>query len=161
MRLRWISAGYILIAVVLSNAYKSNNINNMIANRAPLPYSQFQDLVEDNFQIHTRSVGHYVVKPPNQWSPQDSERLILKIRPHSIHEFNKMLMGLFSEVSALASHQSNWARDNSSQVEKLREIEKFSSLHQSLPNIMRDSYFRGNELCLSPISIVFYCVPLR
>lgn len=146
-RLRWISAGYVLIAVVLSNAYKSNNINNLISGRALLPYQQFHELVSDNFRIYTRSVRHYVEEPPGDWYLQDTnESLIFKILPHAIHEFNRKLLGVLSEVGALASKQMVGTMDNSSRLEKLREIEKHSSLHQSLPMIMKDSYLRGDDL---------------
>lgn len=45
---------FVLMAVVISNAYKNTNVYEMIAPRKPIPYEAFQELVTDNFSILTR-----------------------------------------------------------------------------------------------------------
>lgn len=48
---------FILIGIVLSNAYKSTNVYNMISPRKPIPYEFFHELVTDNFSIYTRVIS--------------------------------------------------------------------------------------------------------
>lgn len=46
---------FFLMSTVLSNAYKNNNVYNMIAPRKPVPYDKFFKLVHDNFTIFGRT----------------------------------------------------------------------------------------------------------
>lgn len=54
-RCQWISGTILLMGIILSNAYKNTNVYNMILPRKPIPYKYLQELVNDNFTIHTRS----------------------------------------------------------------------------------------------------------
>lgn len=45
----------LLMGIVLSNAYKNNNIYNMVLPRAPILYNKFSELLRDNFKIYTRT----------------------------------------------------------------------------------------------------------
>lgn len=56
---RFMVALYLLIGIVLSNAYKNSNVYNMTAPRKIIPYKYFQDLVTANFKIYTRMAMHY------------------------------------------------------------------------------------------------------
>lgn len=44
----------LLTGTVLSNAYKSNNVYNMIAPLSQIPYTKYEQLIRDNFSIHQR-----------------------------------------------------------------------------------------------------------
>ncbi|CAL8135782.1 unnamed protein product [Orchesella dallaii] len=51
---RLVVSGVLLVAIVLSNAYKNTNVYNMIAPREPLPYQRFEELMLHKFTIHSR-----------------------------------------------------------------------------------------------------------
>lgn len=53
--MRWVISLFLLMGIVLSNAYKNSNVLNMIAPRKPIPYELFKELIEDNFTIFTRT----------------------------------------------------------------------------------------------------------
>lgn len=44
----------LLVAIILSNAYKNTNVYNMIAPRQHIPYRIWRDILRDNFTIHSR-----------------------------------------------------------------------------------------------------------
>lgn len=51
-RTRWIIGSFILAGIVLSNAYKSTNVYNMVLNRRIIPFQKFHELVNASFKIH-------------------------------------------------------------------------------------------------------------
>lgn len=53
--------GLLLLAgIVLSNAYKSENVRNMILPRKSLPYKFFEELVQGKVAIYTRSRDFHI-----------------------------------------------------------------------------------------------------
>ncbi|CAL8140598.1 unnamed protein product [Orchesella dallaii] len=52
---RWVAAALILVAVVLSNSYKYDNVYNMMLSRQATPPWFFQQLLSENFSIYTRT----------------------------------------------------------------------------------------------------------
>lgn len=54
-RCTWISGTVLLMGIILSNSYKNKNVYNMIIPMKIVPYRRLQELVDDNFTIHTRS----------------------------------------------------------------------------------------------------------
>lgn len=68
--LRWVIGFYLLVGIVISNAYKSNNVYKMISPRKPIPYETVRELLQDNFTVYTRVIDLHVfgsqgVKPLN------------------------------------------------------------------------------------------------
>lgn len=51
----FIVGSYLLAAIVLSNAFKSTNVYNMVIARKILPYEKLEELVRDGFTIYARS----------------------------------------------------------------------------------------------------------
>lgn len=51
------SGPYILMGIVISNAYKNTNVYDMISPRKAIPYETFRELVTDNFSVFTRVVA--------------------------------------------------------------------------------------------------------
>ncbi|CAL8133341.1 unnamed protein product [Orchesella dallaii] len=47
-------AGVLMATIVLSNAYKNDNVYNMIAPRKFIPYTQFEQLEAADFKVYTR-----------------------------------------------------------------------------------------------------------
>jgi len=52
---------FILAALVLSNAYKGQNVFNLVANRKSIPYHYFSQLVDDKFKIYGGSYAPEIV----------------------------------------------------------------------------------------------------
>lgn len=57
---RWVTGCLLLMGIVLSNAYKSTNIYNIVVPRKPILYNFLNELVRDNFQVYTRSIGMFL-----------------------------------------------------------------------------------------------------
>ncbi len=52
------SSCILLIAVILSNAYKCGNITKIISPLPPIPFREFKDLVRNNFNIYSSPTQH-------------------------------------------------------------------------------------------------------
>lgn len=52
---------FIIVAIVLSSAYKNDNVLKMIQPRTPLLYKTYEHLLADNFEIYTRTVIKMIV----------------------------------------------------------------------------------------------------
>ncbi len=53
-RIRFLISGFLLVGLVVSNAFKSTNVYNIVLPRFSMLYEQFEDLLSDNFQIYSR-----------------------------------------------------------------------------------------------------------
>ncbi|CAL8147174.1 unnamed protein product [Orchesella dallaii] len=51
---RWMVGSLLIAGIVISNAYKNDNVYKMIAPRKIIPYNDIQQLVTDGFEIFTR-----------------------------------------------------------------------------------------------------------
>lgn len=66
-RMRWFIGTFLLAGIVLSNAYKNENIYNMITPRNPILYETLEELIRNNFTIYSRiidldaSVSYYKI----------------------------------------------------------------------------------------------------
>lgn len=56
------AVGMLISAVVLSNAYKNNNVYNMITEREDIPYTLVSQLAKDKFSIYTRRTDFNIGK---------------------------------------------------------------------------------------------------
>lgn len=54
-RFQFLGCLILLVGTILSNAYKNDNVYNMVVPRKPVLYSEFSELVRDNFKIYTKS----------------------------------------------------------------------------------------------------------
>lgn len=70
-QIRLMIGWYLLMAVVLSNAYRNTIVLNMISHRKPIPYEYFEQLVRDNFKVYSR-ITSLVMTMPNTWATTDS-----------------------------------------------------------------------------------------
>lgn len=55
-RSKYIIGTLLLTGIVLSNAYKNTNVHKMIVQRKPVAYRYLEELLKDNFTIHSRSL---------------------------------------------------------------------------------------------------------
>lgn len=67
-RCKWITRTTLLMAIVLSNAYNSTNVYNMIIPRKSLPNRYLPELVQGKFNIYTKS--EHVCIANTRWSTQ-------------------------------------------------------------------------------------------
>src|SRR5207302_681563 len=51
---RIVVCGFLIAALILSNAYKSTNVYNIVLPRDPLTYDTFDELMTDKFTVYTR-----------------------------------------------------------------------------------------------------------
>lgn len=56
-KLKYMIGGFLLMGIVLSNAYKNTNVYNMILPRKPIPYEFFHELVASNYTIYSRTAS--------------------------------------------------------------------------------------------------------
>lgn len=101
-------ASFILMGLVLSNAYKNSNVYNMISPRTPVPYLYTRELLADKFSLYTRlglleSRSGYITHLINELDAIGGDYEIVKQNgPYSDH----YLLGI-SEVAAAAQQIYN------------------------------------------------------
>lgn len=93
-KLRVIIILILLMGIVLSNAYKNTNVYKMVIPRIPVSFQYFTELVENNFQIYTRSVDLFVEYPGYTLGHRNGW--------HEEHIQNQSFI-LLSEVGALSN----------------------------------------------------------
>ncbi len=54
-RFKFLMSGIYLASVIISNAFKSTNVYKVVMPRLPIAYETFNDLLEDNFLIYSRT----------------------------------------------------------------------------------------------------------
>lgn len=57
--LRCLIGLFLLMAIILSNAYKNTNVYRMVMPRTPIQYKYFSEVLQDKFNIYTRSISMY------------------------------------------------------------------------------------------------------
>lgn len=95
------SVVFILIGVVLSNAYKNTNVYNMIAPRDQLSYEAIEQLMQDQFTIQCRLIKFDV--DMKYYHPRDMD--LMEFR-HEIYDTNRKLVNASSEIQELLSGNS-------------------------------------------------------
>lgn len=141
---------YLLVTIVLSNGYKSINVYNIIVNRAPLAYSTLDELIQDNFTIHTRvqnvRVGN-VVYCKIIWQNMIFVQVLVPSK-HSI-----MITVLKGECVILQSEAENaaleefYANANSNAKNNFLLLKKYTGLHPVMRELIMAS-FKVNESVL-------------
>lgn len=120
------SASFILMGVVLNNAYKNTNVYNMIAQRAPIGYERMDELIQDKFTIFCKltkidvNMQHY--------RPVDMDLIAFR---HEIHDPNKILVTGSSEILELKS--SNPQRSNFTTIDVLY---KHTTIHSGIKSLV-------------------------
>lgn len=54
LRAKWVAGSFLLIGIVVSNAYKNINLYHMVAPRKPIPYQFFDEIRNDGYTIYSR-----------------------------------------------------------------------------------------------------------
>ncbi len=109
--MRILISGFLLGGVVLSNAYKNNNVYNMITHRRPVLYDTLEELIKDDFTIYTRM--KYMATWPLAYIPN---RTVLIVNQHTVTMTGFRLS--YSEVNlAITSTPNDY---NEKQLENLQ-----------------------------------------
>ncbi len=114
-RLRWVISAYLLVGIVLSNAYKNTNVYNMILPRQVLLYEFLHQLSQDNISIYSRTISF---NDRRIWETGKQE--LWKYRyPYNYFSYNFMKHGIsingldgvqiFSEIRDRFSYAKNFA----------------------------------------------------
>lgn len=112
--LKVVISTFLLMGVVLSNAYKNSNVYNMILPRNPVPYEYFRELLRDNFTIYTRvtelQVSRYrilywfpLINPISTWLDADLQHSYAK-HNFSIGSSQIFLLAVSEIVTVLMSY---------------------------------------------------------
>ncbi|CAL8135795.1 unnamed protein product [Orchesella dallaii] len=118
----------LLVAIVLSNAYKNTNVYNMIVPREPFRYQRFEELILNNFTIYSR-IGSLRIRGNRRFK-------IRQITWNSSKAANKYAD--FGLLSALAVPES---------FEVFLAGRKF----QIFLNNYNSSYYSANTLLITPL----------
>ncbi|CAL8121474.1 unnamed protein product [Orchesella dallaii] len=104
---------FMLAMIVLSNAYKNNNVYNMIAPRHAVPYKYLKELVHDNFTIYGRSSKvifyWWDSKKPN-WSNFNVTQHYISVGRRNVRVHSEILIsldGLLDKKKALLTKAYN------------------------------------------------------
>lgn len=96
---------FLLMGIVISNAYKNTNVYNMIAPRKPIPYEFAKELLSDNFTLLTRLES---IEAPSSTYLKRGLMKQLEISGGSYIQFDfgeeESLVG----ISEVASHMRNF-----------------------------------------------------
>lgn len=143
--IRVIVGCYLLISVVISNAYKNTNIYHMINDREPLKYDKLDELVDDNFSIYTRTAYMYSrfrnVPLNESWSKHTF------YGPHYMYTggFHVLEFAmLYSEMFGLTRIIRDRMNYHNSTIERSgkitwNEIQSHTSLHPLLPSVIENT----------------------
>lgn len=132
---RLIIGAFLLVSVVLSNAYKNSNVYNMISPSTPDPYEMFSELIQDNFKIYTRMMPLVF-----QLNPNDSDccgPIKLQKFPHEIFDEQKRV--------EVASEVSWFFVDPLSPEKNLTDEEAFIMKHTSFHKFLHRAFTRMAE----------------
>lgn len=122
---RIIAGIYILLAVVMSNAYKSNNVYNMISQKKPLPFYTIAELIPENFSIYTRV---FRVNIHGGIGGIDPKKMELERSSHELKDDGGRHFRAFSEVE-------EWADKSNESI--FLFMRKHSRIHPEFSSIVR------------------------
>lgn len=94
---------FLLMGIILSNAYKNTNVYNMVVPRKPVLYKYFHELIRDDFKIYTRSVAAVVE------ASEECVNYVLDPFGRCIENIEGNAYALVSEVEKLANDYENYA----------------------------------------------------
>lgn len=149
-RCRWISGAFLLMGIILSNAYKNTNVYNMIVPRKNTPYKHLQELINDSFTIYTRSEDVHVDVPILlDWlKRKNSTPNFVRVRPVYPPHFNRYAL---LEQRGLGEHGMHHRSEVMNFKIKQSAAIKFRSVHMdaNLSNLLE------NASSLLPITMDF------
>ncbi|CAL8121402.1 unnamed protein product [Orchesella dallaii] len=138
--IRLVVSLFMLAMIVLTNAYKNNNVYNMIAPRNAVPYKYLHELVQDNFTIYGRSsvvrFHWHNSKKPNWSIVNISQHYICVGRYNSeVHsEVSISLQNLLRKEKALSTKTYN------DSILLMKLVKNSTDLHPSLFSVLKPRF---------------------
>ncbi|CAL8139140.1 unnamed protein product [Orchesella dallaii] len=134
--LKWMLASLLIAGTVLSNAYKYDNVYNIIAPKKLIPYRQFDQLIQNNFTIYSM----LLVEVRNFMFHSWPARHFRMESPHKITGIKTQRGGFrrisfYSEVMTLAQHI--WGNKNVSN--ESRVLLSNTKLHPETVQILNET----------------------
>ncbi|CAL8121392.1 unnamed protein product [Orchesella dallaii] len=133
--IRLMVAAFMLVGIVLSNAYKNSNVYNMIAPRNPVPYTHLKGLVENNFTIYVRSSSvnffwwfHKVPK----WEGVEITRHYI-----TADDTGVQLLSEIKILLKLMQKNSNRKQYSNKSILQMKQIESATGMHPKLHFILK------------------------
>ncbi len=148
LNLRYAVGSFLLVGIVLSNAYKSENVYNMIKLRKSIPYEKFQELVDNNFTIYSRAsylhfdgtaLNHEVTRSGLKRGNNSAAWFNLTtVNPHYLtyHPAHPYMMSITSEIYEW-TQASKFINTTSALLSK---IMNYTKLHPDIESIMKLSF---------------------
>lgn len=145
--LRYAVGSFLLVGIVISNAYKSENVYNIMTLRQPIPYEKFDELVENNFTIYTRLAYirfddftlRYMMR--QRFQIENGQYLkpnLTKVNPHYFTFDTKYTTML--GVSSEAYEWTKASRYNDTTSEILEKIMNHTILHRDMESLVTTSF---------------------
>lgn len=147
---------YLLMSIVLSNAYRNSNVYNMVKPRIPIPYEKFSQLVDDKFKIFTRNVEFV-----NFEEILDGETVNMSnamTTPHTIWFLSGHKWYLMSEVQKfkvlIDYHDKPESVRTDQHAENLQRVMNHSELHPNLIKIFNEIAFEYIQTKIDNLSVI-------
>jgi len=109
-RLRFSIGTFLLVAIVISNAYKSSNVYNLVLPRKPVPYENLSQLLNDSFKIYSKAMlldtrkhdfGYRITFYENDWKYLQSRNYSLVLRTNVLSAETPFMYTKFHKVNEL------------------------------------------------------------
>lgn len=146
--IRYIISGFLLAGLVLSNAYKSTNVYNILSPRTYIPYTKLDQLLHDNFSLYTRQEPDYNSMPDYEhWGALRRLGFVNKSYLNLVdgkYDQQSVHLEINIAIESLARHKSKGKRI----VERLY---KYSQAHKNTTNLIFETV--NNILTLARIVI--------
>lgn len=101
-QVKFLLGTFLLMGIVLSNAYKNTNVYNMILPKTPIPYKFFNELIQAKVTIYSR-VSSYVAQDMDIRPSRDDETQLLYLNWKEIYVYGTSEITVLSSSEAAAS----------------------------------------------------------
>lgn len=115
-KLRYILVGTFLAGVVISNAFKSENVYKIVLPRAEISYNNIDELIEDSVIVYTRIQRYYYGRSSGTGTKCELDRLT-----HAC-EGSSFLLHSWSELFTLGGSSADMSTDST-------KIRNYSRMH--------------------------------
>ncbi|CAL8135283.1 unnamed protein product [Orchesella dallaii] len=150
-RLRLSVGAFLLVIIVVSNAYKNTNVYNMISPRQPMPYENLSQLVNDHYTLFSRGIierekpVYRMATIITHWKPRIEDTTYDTMRSYVTDSLRLRLFhnfGIVPEISdALKIMDGNFSNNETKEeIELYNQLKNNITFLPGLDVILRDIY---------------------
>lgn len=125
--MRWLLGSYLLVGILLSNAYKNSNVYHLITPRKALPFETFDELRSENFSIYSR-IGEVQIENHYQHKRPTTNTVAVDLYPGG----SAMFLSGASTLQITVTTEAEDYSYNMAQVNVISEFRKVISLNPTL-----------------------------